>query len=241
MIWGGDKKKVYCTHKQPLFIQHKNDDSSLQYHAHIKEFDNHPQMIEKCEEWLQAVDCCISTDVKVVWGFQIQTSKRKTWDKKVKQRSEMCLIHLNHTLTIWWEVKGLNITYNIHMEWTIQKAFRFPEPVAVLHLALLSQRLFTGSKVDTPATAPPIATSTTPPATTLKSKFFREAETPGWAASAISGTTAAASRAKPVSPAMFCSFCEALHIQLNPVIERSGNPQGIHNIPQIACLKPRAK
>jgi hypothetical protein len=40
---------------------------------------------------------------------------------------------------------------------------------------------------------------------------------------------------------MFCSFCEALHIQLNPVIERSGNPQGIHNIPQIACLKPRAK
>jgi hypothetical protein len=24
---------------------------------------------------------------------------------------------------------------------------------------------------------------------------------------------------------MFCSFCEALHIQLNPVTERSGNPQ----------------
>jgi hypothetical protein len=67
--------------------------------------------------------------------------------------------------------------------------------------------------VDTPATAPPIATSTTPPATTLKSKFLREAETPGWAASAISGTTAAASKAKPVSPAMFCSFCEALLIQ----------------------------
>ena len=52
--------------------------------------------------------------------------------------------------------------------------------------------LWTGSKVETPATALPMAMRTTPPATTLRRRFFREGETPGDAASAISGIIMAA-------------------------------------------------
>mgnify|MGYP006957858822 CR=1 FL=1 len=52
--------------------------------------------------------------------------------------------------------------------------------------------LWTGSKVETPATALPMAMRTTPPATTLRRRFLREGETPGDAASAISGIIMAA-------------------------------------------------
>ena len=66
--------------------------------------------------------------------------------------------------------------------------------------------LLTGSNTDTPATATAMAPKMTPPARTLRSRFFNEEETPGWAASAISGKTAAARRATEVAPAMFCSL-----------------------------------
>ncbi len=75
---------------------------------------------------------------------------------------------------------------------------------------LLPYFLFTGSKVETPATATVMTARTTPPATTLNSKFFKDGLIPGWAASAISGTTAAANKAKPVRPVKSCSFCVAL-------------------------------
>lgn len=81
--------------------------------------------------------------------------------------------------------------------------------------------LLTGSKVDTPATATPIAVSTTPPATTLRSRFFNDGDTPGCAASAISGTTAAASRARLVRPATLLSDCEEA-LQNTAMDENSG-------------------
>jgi hypothetical protein len=77
---------------------------------------------------------------------------------------------------------------------------------------LLPYFLFTGSKVETPATATVMTARTTPPATTLNSKFFKDGLIPGWAASAISGTTAAANKAKPVRPVKSCSFCVALMV-----------------------------
>eukprot|EP00250_Pteridium_aquilinum_P007396 c17123_g2_i1 orf=2-271(-) len=78
-----------------------------------------------------------------------------------------------------------------------------------LHLLinhLVDHFRLTGSKVETAATAPPIATSTTPPATTLKSKFFKDGDTPGAAASAISGITAATSTARAAAPPRLISF-----------------------------------
>jgi hypothetical protein len=76
---------------------------------------------------------------------------------------------------------------------------------------LVLHRRRTGSKLDTPATAPAIPVRTTPPATTLRIKLRRESETPGWAASAISGTTAAARSANPERPTTLCSFAGRLH------------------------------
>ncbi len=78
---------------------------------------------------------------------------------------------------------------------------------------LLPYFLFTGSKVETPATAVVRTARTTPPATTLKSKFFKDGLMPGCAASASSGTTAAANRANPVRLVTSCSFCETLHTE----------------------------
>lgn len=76
---------------------------------------------------------------------------------------------------------------------------------------LVLHRRRTGSKLDTPATAPAIPVRTTPPATTLRIKLRRESETPGWAASAISGTTAAARSANPERRTTLCSFAGRLH------------------------------
>eukprot|EP00270_Netrium_digitus_P001963 TRINITY_DN121_c0_g1_i1.p1 TRINITY_DN121_c0_g1~~TRINITY_DN121_c0_g1_i1.p1 ORF type:complete len:154 (-),score=35.14 TRINITY_DN121_c0_g1_i1:46-507(-) len=70
--------------------------------------------------------------------------------------------------------------------------------------------LWTGSNTETPATAMPIAPTTTPPATTDSKRFFKEGETPGCAASAISGMMAAARRATEVGVFKFCSFFSAL-------------------------------
>ncbi len=78
---------------------------------------------------------------------------------------------------------------------------------------LLPYFLFTGSKVETPATAIVRTARTTPPATTLKSKFFKDGLMPGCAASASSGTTAAANKANPVTLVTSCSFCETLHTE----------------------------
>ena len=64
--------------------------------------------------------------------------------------------------------------------------------------------------MDTPATATPMTPTTTPPAITLRRRLRRESETPGCAASATSGTTAATARAKPVRPAMLCSLAGTL-------------------------------
>jgi hypothetical protein len=79
---------------------------------------------------------------------------------------------------------------------------------------LLPYFLFTGSKVETPATAIVITARTTPPATTLKSKFFKDGLMPGCAASASSGTTAAANKANAVRLVTSCSFCETLMVTL---------------------------
>ncbi|CAL9106222.1 unnamed protein product [Musa acuminata var. zebrina] len=57
-------------------------------------------------------------------------------------------------------------------------------------------------------TAPPIALSTTPPATMLSRKFLRDGDRPGWAASATSGITNAAAKAAAVNPASACSFTD---------------------------------
>lgn len=71
-----------------------------------------------------------------------------------------------------------------------------------------SQPRLTGSKLETPITAPTMAVSTTPPAAMLSKKFFREGETP-LAASATSGTTMEAVNAAAVNPATAFSFNEA--------------------------------
>lgn len=53
----------------------------------------------------------------------------------------------------------------------------------------------TGSKLETPTTAPMMTVRTTPPEAMLSKKFLREGEIPGPAASAISGMTMEAVRA----------------------------------------------
>lgn len=50
--------------------------------------------------------------------------------------------------------------------------------------------------------------STTPPATILSKKFFRDGEIPGCAASAISGITSAAVRAAAVNPVIAFSLID---------------------------------
>jgi len=70
--------------------------------------------------------------------------------------------------------------------------------------------LLTGSKSDTPATAPAIPPRTTPPARTLSNRFLSEGETPGMAASATSGMTKVASTARVVGTARSCFFSDAL-------------------------------
>lgn len=71
-----------------------------------------------------------------------------------------------------------------------------------------TQLRFTGSKFETPITAPNIATTTAPPAAMLSKKFFSDGETPGPAASATSGITIDAVRAAAVIPATAFSFNE---------------------------------
>uniref|UniRef100_A0A6N2N016 Uncharacterized protein n=1 Tax=Salix viminalis TaxID=40686 RepID=A0A6N2N016_SALVM len=66
------------------------------------------------------------------------------------------------------------------------------------------------SKLETPITAPIMATSTTPPAAMLSKKFLREGETPAPAASATSGITMEAVSAPAVNPVTTFSFNEAL-------------------------------
>lgn len=72
-----------------------------------------------------------------------------------------------------------------------------------------AQLRLTGSKLETPMTAPTMAVSTTPPATMLSKKFLREGETP-LAASATSGTTMEAVKAAALNPATAFSWNEAL-------------------------------
>lgn len=71
------------------------------------------------------------------------------------------------------------------------------------------QPRLTGSKLETPITAPMIATATTPPAAMLSKKFLREGDTPDPAASATSGITIEAVNAAAVSPVTAFSFKEA--------------------------------
>ncbi|OIV97365.1 hypothetical protein TanjilG_07117 [Lupinus angustifolius] len=77
---------------------------------------------------------------------------------------------------------------------TVQPAYQPPPP-----------RL-TGSKLDTPTTAPMMTPSTTPPAAMLSKKFFREGGTA--AASATSGTIIEAVNAAAVIPVTTFSFME---------------------------------
>lgn len=75
-----------------------------------------------------------------------------------------------------------------------------------------AQPRLTGSKLETPTTAPMMAVSTTPPAPMLRRKFLREGETL-LAASATSGTimeAVIAAAVAAVSPATAFSFNEAL-------------------------------
>eukprot|EP00262_Sarcandra_glabra_P014960 TRINITY_DN4511_c0_g1_i1.p1 TRINITY_DN4511_c0_g1~~TRINITY_DN4511_c0_g1_i1.p1 ORF type:complete len:126 (-),score=17.08 TRINITY_DN4511_c0_g1_i1:87-464(-) len=58
-------------------------------------------------------------------------------------------------------------------------------------------------------TAPTRTVSTTPPATMLSKKFLRDGEIPGCAASATSGITMAAVRAKAVNPVTAFSLSDA--------------------------------
>lgn len=58
----------------------------------------------------------------------------------------------------------------------------------------------TGSKLETPTTAPMMTVRTTPPEAMLSKKFLREGEIPGPAASAISGMTMEAVRAAAEIP-----------------------------------------
>lgn len=69
------------------------------------------------------------------------------------------------------------------------------------------QLRLTGSKLETPMTAPTRAASTTPPATMLSKKFLRDGVT---AASATSGTIMEAVKAAAVRPVTAFSFREAL-------------------------------
>lgn len=80
------------------------------------------------------------------------------------------------------------------------------------------QLRLTGSKFETPMTAPTMAPSTTPPETMLSKKFLREGENPGCAASATSGITIAAVSATAVSPATAFSFMDDAWISILPLL-----------------------
>ncbi|KAJ7955958.1 Replication protein A subunit [Quillaja saponaria] len=73
-----------------------------------------------------------------------------------------------------------------------------------------SHVLLTGSKLETPITAPIRTPSTTPPARMLSKKFLREGETPDSAASATSGIIIEAVNAAAVNPVTAFSFKDAL-------------------------------
>lgn len=71
----------------------------------------------------------------------------------------------------------------------------------------------------TPMTAPTRTVSTTPPETMLSKKFLREGESPGCAASAMSGITIAAVSATAVSPVTAFSFIDdAARISVLPLL-----------------------
>lgn len=72
-----------------------------------------------------------------------------------------------------------------------------------------SQVLLTGSKLETPITAPNIATSTTPPAAILSRKFWSEGEKSYPAAWAASGTTMHDAAAAALRPFTAFSFKDA--------------------------------
>eukprot|EP00244_Chara_vulgaris_P009263 TRINITY_DN38_c0_g1_i4.p3 TRINITY_DN38_c0_g1~~TRINITY_DN38_c0_g1_i4.p3 ORF type:complete len:189 (+),score=28.77 TRINITY_DN38_c0_g1_i4:765-1331(+) len=64
-----------------------------------------------------------------------------------------------------------------------------------------------GSKEASPATPTPMTVKMLPPASTLSRRFLREGDTPGEAASAISGRTAAATSASEVGVRRCCTAC----------------------------------
>jgi len=81
-----------------------------------------------------------------------------------------------------------------------------------LGLKIIHQPRLTGSKLETPITAPRIAVTTTPPETMLSKKFLREGETV--AASATSGEIIEAVNAAAVSPVTIFSFKDAFTTNL---------------------------
>lgn len=87
--------------------------------------------------------------------------------------------------------------------------------------------LLTGSKVETAATAPPIATRTTPPATTLRSRFLSDGDTPGATASAISGTTAAAKTVRAAGQARLKSFFDPALMERRDPLEATLRGEGL--------------
>ncbi|CAA0814233.1 Unknown protein [Striga hermonthica] len=99
------------------------------------------------------------------------------------------------------------------------------------------QLRLTGSKLDTPITAPMMAVTTTPPAAILSRKFFSDGETP-LAASATSGTTIDAVNAAAVNPVTAFSFSEALTLNLPAagvaLDDRRGS--GFKKAPAIGCV-----
>ena len=91
----------------------------------------------------------------------------------------------------------------------------------------ISQLRLTGSKLETPMTAPTMAVSTTPPATMLSKKFLREGETPESAAWATSGMTMEAVKAAAVSPEIAFSLREAFAWSLAVDLDEHGPPTAL--------------